>query len=234
MPWKETSVLEQRRAFIEDVLAGRGSVRALCEKYGISEKTGHKWKRRFMESGLAGLADESRAPHSSPAKLDEDAVIRVLGIRRAHPTWGPRKIAALYARAYPGRPAPSESSIYRVLGKAGLVAPRRVRAAPCGSAGVDAQADTRRVAQRRVDGGLQGVVGYTYIYLPAADRARPGQQGDIGGQADGVGLGRGGQGEVRGAFLEVRPAEGHQERQRRALRHDNRGSSASPRSARGG
>ena len=64
MPWKETSVLEQRRAFIEDVLAGRGSVRALCEKYGISEKTGHKWKRRFMESGLAGLADESRAPHS--------------------------------------------------------------------------------------------------------------------------------------------------------------------------
>ena len=135
MPWKETSVLEQRRAFIEDVLAGRGSVRALCEKYGISEKTGHKWKRRFMESGLAGLADESRAPHSSPAKLDEDAVIRVLGIRRAHPAWGPRKIAALYARAYPGRPAPSESSIYRVLGKAGLVAPRRVRAAPCGSAG---------------------------------------------------------------------------------------------------
>lgn len=135
MPWKETSVLEQRRAFIEDVLAGRGSVRALCEKHGISEKTGRKWKRRFMESGLAGLADEGRAPHSSPAKLDEDAVIRVLGIRRAHPAWGPRKIAALYARAYPGRPAPSESGIYRVLGKAGLVAPRRVRAAPCGSAG---------------------------------------------------------------------------------------------------
>ena len=135
MPWKETGVLEQRRAFIEDVLAGRGSVRALCEKCGISEKTGHKWKRRFMESGLAGLADESRAPHSSPAKLDEDAVIRVLGIGRAHPAWGPRKTAALYARAYPGRPAPSESGIYRVLGKAGLVAPRRVRAAPCGSAG---------------------------------------------------------------------------------------------------
>lgn len=135
MPWKETGVLEQGRAFIEDVLAGRGSVRALCEKHGISEKTGRKWKRRFMESGLAGLADEGRAPHSSPAKLDEDAVIRVLGIGRAHPAWGPRKTAALYARAYPGRPAPSESGIYRVLGKAGLVAPRRVRAAPCGSAG---------------------------------------------------------------------------------------------------
>ena len=135
MPWKETSVFEQRKAFIEEVLDGKEPIKAICGKYGISEKTGHKWKRRFMESGIAGLADESRAPHSSPGQLGEDAVIRVIAIRQAHPTWGPKKIAALYGRAYPGEDAPSESSIYRVLGKAGLVAPRRVRAAPSGSAG---------------------------------------------------------------------------------------------------
>ncbi len=135
MPWKETSVFEQRKAFIEEVLDGRDPVKAICARYGISEKTGHKWKRRFMESGLAGLADESRAPRSSPGQLGEDAVVRIVAIRQAHPTWGPKKIAALYGRAYPGEETPSESSVYRVLGKAGLVAPRRVRAEAAGSAG---------------------------------------------------------------------------------------------------
>jgi transposase InsO family protein len=127
MPWKETCVADERRAFIEEFLAGQETVKELCKKYGISEKTGHKWKNRFMEKGICGLSDESRAPQSSPSQLDEDTVIRLLSIRAAHPTWGPKKMAVLYARAYPKSPVPSESSIYRVLGKAGLIKKRRVR-----------------------------------------------------------------------------------------------------------
>lgn len=135
MPWKETCVTEQRRKFIEDLMRGAGSVKELCAKYGISEKTGHKWKGRFMERGYAGLYDESRAPHSSPGQLGEDAVVRIIAIRNAHPTWGPKKIRALYERGYPDDPAPSESSIYRVLGKAELVGRRPARRADCGGAG---------------------------------------------------------------------------------------------------
>ena len=98
MPWKETCVAEQRREFIEDMMRGAGSIKELCAKYGISEKTGHKWKGRFMEHGYAGLYDESRAPHASPSQLGEDAVVRIIAIRRAHPTWGPKKIKAIYER----------------------------------------------------------------------------------------------------------------------------------------
>ena len=116
-------------------MRGAGSVKELCAKYGISEKTGHKWKGRFMERGYAGLYDESRAPHSSPGQLGEDAVVRIIAIRNAHPTWGPKKIRALYERGYPDDPAPSESSIYRVLGKAELVGRRPARRADCGGAG---------------------------------------------------------------------------------------------------
>ena len=125
---KESTVVEQRKEFIQEYLEGKSdSFKALCQKYGISEKTGHKWKNRFLEYGYAGLCDRSRAPENSPSKLDEDTVIRLIKLRTAHPTWGPKKIAVLYQKAYPGEQVPSESSIYRVLGKAGLIQRRRVR-----------------------------------------------------------------------------------------------------------
>jgi len=119
--------MELRKEFIEEYINGEGSLLALCKRYGISEKTGHKWKNRFFQYGYAGLLDQSKAPNNSPSQLDEDTVIRLIKLRMAHPTWGPKKLAVLYGKAYPGSPQPSESSIYRVLGKADLIKKRRVR-----------------------------------------------------------------------------------------------------------
>jgi transposase InsO family protein len=127
MPWKETSAMEQRKEFIEAYLRHEGDFKALCKQFEVSEKTGHKWKNRFLEQGFAGLQEQSRAPNNSPAQLSEDVVIRLIKLRTAHPTWGPKKLAVLYARAWPGMDVPSESSIYRVLGKAGLIEKRRIR-----------------------------------------------------------------------------------------------------------
>ncbi len=119
--------MEQRKQFITEYLCGTDSFKALCQKFGISEKTGHKWKNRFLEFGFSGLADQSRAPSNSPNQLDEDTVIRLIKMRSAHPAWGPKKLAVLYKSAYPESPTPSESSIYRILGKAGLIPKRRFR-----------------------------------------------------------------------------------------------------------
>ncbi len=130
MPWKVTSVMEQRKQFITEYLCGTDSFKALCQKFGISEKTGHKWKNRFLEFGFSGLADQSKAPSNSPNQLDEDTVIRLIKMRSAHPAWGPKKLAVLYKSAYPESPTPSESSIYRILGKAGLIPKLRFRLRP--------------------------------------------------------------------------------------------------------
>ena len=108
--------MEQRKQFITEYLCGTDSFKALCQKFGISEKTGHKWKNRFLEFGFSGLADQSKAPSNSPNQLDEDTVIRLIKMRSAHPAWGPKKLAVLYKSAYPESPTPSESSIYRILG----------------------------------------------------------------------------------------------------------------------
>lgn len=55
MPWKETDKMEQKELFIKAMLANEKPFKHLCADFGISEKTGHKWKNRFYEQGKAGL-----------------------------------------------------------------------------------------------------------------------------------------------------------------------------------
>jgi len=101
----------------------------LCQEYGISPKTGYKWKERFVQQGLCGLHDRSRRPRNSPNELSEGVVCRMVALKLAHPTWGPRKIREVYARRHSGEGLPSESSFKRVLDKAGLVQRRKRRPA---------------------------------------------------------------------------------------------------------
>jgi len=127
MPWKESNKMEERKEFIKEYLQGMDGFKDLCKKYEISEKTGHKWKNRFLEYGYNGLIDQSKNPNKSPNQLDEDTVIRLIKLRTAHPSWGAKKLAILYRKAYPESKAPSESSIYRVLGKAELIKKRHYK-----------------------------------------------------------------------------------------------------------
>ena len=99
--------------------------RALCQQYGISAKTGYKWKERFIREGLEGMVEESRRPKSSPEQLAEEEVCEIVRLKLAHPNWGPRKIRELYLRRH-GEVA-SESTFKRVLERAGLTQKRRRR-----------------------------------------------------------------------------------------------------------
>ena len=99
--------------------------RALCQEYGISAKTGYKWKERFLREGLAGMEEESRRPRGHAAQLPEEEVCEIVRLKMAHLSWGPRKIRELYRRRH-GEVA-SESSFKRVLERAGLTQKRRRR-----------------------------------------------------------------------------------------------------------
>jgi len=94
MCWKECDAVSERREFV--LLAGvEGSnMAALCRRFGISRKTGYKWVSRYRAGGELGLGDRSRKPHrfrfATPAAMEE----RVLSVRKEHPSWGGRKIAA--------------------------------------------------------------------------------------------------------------------------------------------
>ncbi len=128
MPWQRTDPMDQRTQFALEAVSTH-NFRALCRQYGISAKTGYKWKERLLQHGVGGLAEESRRPHQHPEALDESAVCSIVRLKQRHPQWGPRKLRDIYLRQHAGE-GPSESSFKRVLDKAGLVDKRKVRAAP--------------------------------------------------------------------------------------------------------
>ena len=124
MPWKKSEPMEERIEFALKAMRAL-NFRALCQEYGISAKTGYKWKERFLREGVEGMAEESRRPKSSPEQMPEGEVCEIVRLKLAHLSWGPRKIRELYLRRH-GEVA-SESTFKRVLEHAGLTQKRRRR-----------------------------------------------------------------------------------------------------------
>src|SRR3954466_6800473 len=101
VPWSEISPMSQRQDFIELYLQRQRSIRELCVMFGVSEKTGYKWLRRYHAEGGPGLADRSRAPLSSPQRLSADVLERIVALRQRHPTYGARKLREMLHMAEP-------------------------------------------------------------------------------------------------------------------------------------
>ncbi len=116
--------MSEKLRFIEKASVRGANITALCRTHGISRETGHKWLRRFKESGYVGLVEKSRRPHTSPLGTGEDIVIGIMQLRAQHPSWGPQKISRVLARSL-GDDAPSKSTVARVLMRLGAIKRRR-------------------------------------------------------------------------------------------------------------
>lgn len=127
MPWNTATPMEQRHRFVVLAEAGDRSISELCELFGISRKTGHKWLKRFRHSGQAGLADQSRIPKSSPGKTPEKLERLIVAEKRRRPTWGPKKIRKLLETRHGIENPPATSTVGEVLKRNGLVTRRRRR-----------------------------------------------------------------------------------------------------------
>src|SRR6185295_16534110 len=84
----------------------------LCKRFGISRKTGYKWRERYREKGEEGLADRSRRPKHSPRQSLPDIEEKVLAIRDEY-GWGARKIKTCIERAGDGVVA--KSTVHSIL-----------------------------------------------------------------------------------------------------------------------
>ena len=98
MPWKETTVLDDCLQFIAMYLNQELSMADLCRAYGVSRKTGYKFVQRYRLYGPEGLYDLPCATCTHPNAIPEQVEERILDIRAAHPTWGPRKLRAVLQR----------------------------------------------------------------------------------------------------------------------------------------
>lgn len=127
MPWKESSVLEQRNLFIREWQSGEECVAELCRRFGISRQCGYELINRFVREGEAGLEPRSRAPARQARAMPAEVAARVVTARQQHPHWGPRKLRAFLERKAPRIDWPAASSIGALLKREGLVAARRKR-----------------------------------------------------------------------------------------------------------
>lgn len=120
--------MDQKVLFIADHTRKLFSVTELCDRYGVSRKTGYKWIDRFKEHGFEGLAERSHrpihCPHETPTEIT-DAILKAKGL---HPGMGPKKLKALLIKRHPYWKWPAISTASDILKRNGLVtSPRRRR-----------------------------------------------------------------------------------------------------------
>lgn len=128
MPWQETHPMDQRLQFVADHQRGHYAMTALCQRYGVSRKTGYYWLARYAAEGPRGLEARSHAPRTCPHAIDGAVAALLLAARRAHPTWGPAKLRDYLAPRHPAVERwPAVSTIADLLKRHGLVAKRRRR-----------------------------------------------------------------------------------------------------------
>jgi transposase InsO family protein len=121
MPWKESSVMEERLRFVARLLDGE-AMTDLCREFGISRKTGYKVFDRYKENGLEALSDRSRRPVRFAQQLPQQLESLIVSLRRDKPHWGARKLRELLVRRLSGDVRiPAKSTIHAVLDRHGLV-----------------------------------------------------------------------------------------------------------------
>ena len=132
MPFLETCVVEEKARFCVAYEQGDMSMAELCRQYGVSRKTGYQVIDRWLAGGPAGLGARSHAPRTCPHSLSAQQTQAVLGLRRVHPTWGPKKLKASLEMTQPDLGWPAASTIGDLLARHGLskTRPRRRRIAP--------------------------------------------------------------------------------------------------------
>src|SRR5262249_50168750 len=112
MPWQECSTMTLRHEFLTLAQQPGSNFSELCRRFGISRKTGYKWRRRYQQKGSAGLVDRSRRPQRSPWRSEPALERQVLAVRDQY-GWGARKIKTCLERD--GQGPLAKSTIHTIL-----------------------------------------------------------------------------------------------------------------------
>ena len=89
MPWKDKTVEELRKEFVE-AAASCSNFSSLCREFGITRATGYKWLLRYENN--ESLSDRSRRPNITANKTSQVIESKIIEARTAHPGWGAKKI----------------------------------------------------------------------------------------------------------------------------------------------
>jgi putative transposase len=127
MPWKGATVEDMRYQFILSVERDQDSISKICDAFGISRKTGHKWLKRYQEGGKTQLLDRSRRPLARPGDTSPELEAMIIQVRLRHPFWGAKKIRKVLMNEHPSILWPSPTTVWKILNRNGYTNKRRKR-----------------------------------------------------------------------------------------------------------
>lgn len=128
MAWRENCPMNEKLKFIAAWQTEEHSISELCRQFNISRKTGYKILARYEKESVDGLKPRSRAPHSSPTKIDKQTSKLLFTTKERFPKWGARKIKRWLEQEHPNETWPAASTIWDMFKRNGLVNPRKTRA----------------------------------------------------------------------------------------------------------
>ena len=152
---------EKKREVIELVRRSPATKKETLLELGLSASTYYRWQRRYRGQGEAGLVDRRPQPATIWNRLrpEEEQTIRQAALRE--PDHSPREIAC-WISDHAGF-AISESSVYRVLKRHGLVREVKLEGFP---ANKEYRIKTTRVNEQwQSDASYFFVVGWGWYYL---------------------------------------------------------------------
>src|SRR5258708_25940036 len=95
MPWRTTSLRDERIQFVIRAQGKREALAQLCREFGISRPTGDLWLRRYEKTRtLTAVREESRRPHGTPRRTAADAEQQVVALR-PQTAWGGQQLRPL-------------------------------------------------------------------------------------------------------------------------------------------
>jgi transposase InsO family protein len=119
MPWDFKNKSERRKEFISMLELQKINFARLCRSFGISRKTGYKWRARSLSD--ADLNDRKPRLSRRSNQTSQTTELALLDLRKQFPFWGPRKLCKFLETH--GVAPPSISSASRILKRNDCISP---------------------------------------------------------------------------------------------------------------
>jgi putative transposase len=151
---------EDKLDILQFIQAAPWPVKRALEVLGLARSTFYDWRDRYRRDGFRGLVGLPRSPIIPENRLLESERAQIIATAKSLPLEGYRKIA--YYAERDGIYV-SQSTVYRILTKEGLLMSRKVRRRSAGEAYV--QEPTRPGELWATDISYVFVEGYGFFYL---------------------------------------------------------------------
>jgi transposase len=92
------------------------STTVLREQFGVSSHSVHRWVKVYRQQGSEGLIAKLRT--GAKPRLNESVKHQIIGMKKKHPLYGPRRIADVLKRFF--LVSASTTSVHKALSDEGL------------------------------------------------------------------------------------------------------------------